>query len=175
VNERAHIPVLPAETLGALALREGETFVDATAGLGGHAALAAAMLGPTGRVVLNALDPGNLAHAADEVSAAAGAPVVARIQGSFADLPQTLVRRGIVADAVLADLGFASSQMDDPGRGFSIRADGPLDMRLDPRGPLTAAELVNTLPDGVNLISIKQSGDRVTIEGVAESKGRVSS
>jgi 16S rRNA (cytosine1402-N4)-methyltransferase len=147
LDEYAHIPVLLAETLRGLSLREGETYVDATAGLGGHAVAAAAMLGPGGRVVLNDLDPGNLARAGERVSAAAGAQVVATIRGSFADLPMALVRRGIRADAALADLGFASSQMNDPGRGFSIRSDGPLDMRLDPRGPVTAAELVNTLPE----------------------------
>jgi len=147
MDEKAHIPVLLAETLGALALREGETYVDATAGLGGHAAAAAAMAGPAGRVILNDLDPGNLARAADRVSAAAGAPVVASIRGSFADLPMALIRRGMLADAVLADLGFSSSQMDDPARGFSIRSDGPLDMRLDPGGPVTASELVHTLPE----------------------------
>src|SRR5690606_25223070 len=147
VDQPSHTPVLLEETLQALQLREGETFVDATAGLGGHASAAAAMLGPGGKVVLNDLDPGNLAAAAERVSAAAGAPVVARIQGSYADLPRALGRRGILADAVLADLGFSSSQMDDPSRGFSIRSDGPLDMRLDPGGPVTAAELVATLPE----------------------------
>ncbi|MFG0284216.1 MAG: 16S rRNA (cytosine(1402)-N(4))-methyltransferase RsmH [Phycisphaerales bacterium JB039] len=141
-----HNPVLLAETLAALQLRPGETFVDATAGLGGHAAAAARAVGPGGRIVLNDLDPGNLEAAGARVREAAGCEVV-MIRGNFADLPRALGQRGIGADALLADLGFASSQMDDAARGFSMRGDGPLDMRLDPAGPVTAAELIGTLPE----------------------------
>jgi len=142
-----HAPVLLAETIAALGPQPGQTLVDCTAGLGGHSAAIAAGLGATGRVVLVDLDPGNLERARDHVSAMDDPPEVIAWQGSFAQAPQMLSERGIRADLLLADLGFASTQIDDPARGFSFRGDGPLDMRLDPSAPITCAELVNTLDE----------------------------
>ncbi|TVQ63123.1 MAG: 16S rRNA (cytosine(1402)-N(4))-methyltransferase [Phycisphaerales bacterium] len=142
-----HVPVLPAEVLERLDPRPGETYLDCTAGLGGHAVLIAPRLVPGGTVILNDLDEGNLARARASVEAAAPGIRVESIHGNFADLPRVMLERGLAADMVLADLGFSSNQVDDAGRGLSFRADGPLDMRLDPSAPITAAELVNTLPE----------------------------
>ena len=161
-----HIPVLLAETIEALRLRSGDTFVEATAGLGGHAEAAARLVGPGGRIVLNDLDPGNLRRAAQRVGAAAGCELVA-IHGNFAELPRALPARGLGADALLADLGFASSQMDDPERGLSMRADGPLDMRLDPAGPVTAAELINTLPSAEMARILREFGEEPAAARIA--------
>lgn len=148
MHERpAHIPVLIGEVLERLAPRPGETFVDCTAGLGGHAAAVARRLVPGGRVVLNDLDPGNLERAYARVREAAPGVEVVTIRGNFAELPRRLGGMGHSAAMVLADLGFASTQMDEPARGFSFQREGPLDMRLDPSGPVTAAELVATLPE----------------------------
>jgi 16S rRNA (cytosine1402-N4)-methyltransferase len=124
-----------------LAPRAGETLADCTAGLGGHAAIFARAMG-VGRVVLNDVDPSNLAIAERTVREAAPACEVLAIRGNYAGLPHALRERGIVADMVLADLGFSSNQMDDPSRGFSFMRDGPLDMRLDPSLPTSARELV---------------------------------
>lgn len=137
----AHIPVLLDEVVGLLDAQPGETYVDGTAGLGGHAAAIAPGLAPNGRVVLNDLDPENLERAEARVREAGDVEVVA-IHGSFADLPAALSERGITADCFLADLGFASNQVDDPERGLSFRRDGPLDMRLDPTQGPTAADLI---------------------------------
>jgi len=151
-DELNHIPVLPSEVVELLDPQPGEVFVDCTAGLGGHAALIAAKIGPTGTIVLNDLDQGNLDRAKSFVSSVlcpddpASAKVHA-ICGNFADLPAKLKAMGISADMILADLGFASTQVDDPERGLSFRFSGPLDMRLDQSTPITAAELVNTLPE----------------------------
>lgn len=134
------------EVLRVLHPKPGETCVDCTAGLGGHAAAVGAILGSAGRVVLNDLDAGNLKRATATVEAT-GTPVTA-IHGNFAELPWALTERGIAADMVLADLGFASSQVDDADRGLSFMRDGPLDMRLDPSKGLTAADLVNRAPEG---------------------------
>ncbi len=147
MGQAGHIPVMLEGVLDALAPAAGETYVDCTAGLGGHAAAVGARLGPAGRVVLGDLDPGNLERAEAEVRRS-GVGEVVGVRGSFTDLPRRLAELGIGADLVLADLGFASPQVDDPGRGLSFRAEGPLDMRLDPSGPVTAAELVNTMPEG---------------------------
>ncbi len=142
-GERAHEPVLAREVVELLDPRPGGTILDCTAGLGGHGALLAARVGASGRVILNDLDPGHLERAAARVRASSEA-MVETLRGNFAEAPRKLAERGWSADVVLADLGFASSQVEDPERGLSFRREGPLDMRLDPEGPLTAAELVNT-------------------------------
>jgi len=143
-----HFPVLPAETLAALDPKPGEVYLDCTAGLGGHAAAVGARLGPTGTVVLTDLDAGNLSSAKARVEALPHAPCVVTIHANFAEAPRRLVELGLSANTVLADLGFASTQVDDPARGFSFQREGPLDMRLDASpGKQSAAHLVNTLPE----------------------------
>lgn len=140
-----HVPVLPAEVLELLAPEPGQTMLDCTAGLGGHAAAVAERLGDTGTVVLNDLDPANLARATARLEQT-GVRVIA-VRGPFDDAPAELERRGIRADMVLADLGFASTQVDDPRRGLSFQNEGPLDMRLDPEHGATAADLVADLAE----------------------------
>ena len=144
---RGHAPVLLDETIEALDPQPGQTLLDCTAGLGGHSAAIAGRLGSAGRVVLVDLDQGNLDRAMANVSGIDDPPEVIAIHGSFAQTPRELAERGVIVDLVLADLGFASTQVDDPARGFSFRGDGPLDMRMDPTGPITCEELVNTLTE----------------------------
>jgi len=147
--ELGHIPVLPREVVELLAPKAGETYVDCTAGLGGHASLVGPLVGVSGRIVLNDVDDGNLGKAAAAVRRVCGegCPEIVTIRGNFAELPHALGERGIRGDMVLADLGFSSNQVDDPARGLSFRLDGPLDMRLDPGLKLSAADLVNGLPE----------------------------
>ena len=154
----SHTPVLIDEVVELLDPRPGCVYVDATAGLGGHAAIIAKRLGPGGLVILNDLDAGNLERAARLVEDAAGIEVVP-IHGSFAELPRILESRGIQADMVLADLGFSSNQVADPDRGFSFRVDGPLDMRLDPNSQLTVAAMINELSEGELADVIFQYGE----------------
>jgi len=138
-----HIPVLSRQVLELLEPNEGDVYVDATAGLGGHAAMVAERIGSSGTVVLNDLDAGNLERAEARLRESGYQGEVRAIHGSFADLPRRLEEMGLRADAVLADLGFASNQVDDPERGLTFRGDGPLDMRLDRSRGITAAEVVN--------------------------------
>ncbi len=148
--EPEHVPVLRERTLALLAPREGEVFVDATCGLGGHAAMIAGRLGKRGVVVLNDLDPSHLPIAQERVRRACPerqVPQIETIHGSFALLGDRLIKRGIRCDMLLADLGFSSDQVDDPSRGLSFREDGPLDMRLDPTSGVPASVLVNELPE----------------------------
>lgn len=154
-----HIPVLLREVSDLLGPAGGDALVDCTAGLGGHAAAIAPSLAPRGRVVINDLDPGNLERAEARVRAAAAEVEITPVRGNFAALPRRLAREGIAADLVLADLGFASTQMDDPGRGFAFSREGPLDMRLDPAAPITAAELVATLPEAELVRILRDYGE----------------
>jgi 16S rRNA (cytosine1402-N4)-methyltransferase len=139
-----HVPVLPAEVLRLLDPQPGETWADCTIGGGGHARLIAERIMPAGRLIGLDQDPGMLERARPRL---AGLPVEL-VHANFDQLPEVLHNRGIeTVDGVLADLGFASDQMEHAGRGFSFRDDGPLDMRLDPTEGTTAAELVNTLSE----------------------------
>jgi len=170
--EYGHVPVLPAEVLAALSPEPGQTYLDCTAGLGGHAAAVAERLGSGGRVVLCDLDPGNLERAAAKVREAMGGAAEDRLvvlRSNFAHAPAELRRRGLSADLVLADLGFASTQVDDPERGLSFRADGPLDMRLDPNAPVTAEELVNTLPERELERAIRSFGEDPNARRIARN------
>ncbi|MBO6739386.1 MAG: 16S rRNA (cytosine(1402)-N(4))-methyltransferase RsmH [Phycisphaerales bacterium] len=151
-DELTHIPVLPSEVIELLDPQPGQVYVDCTAGLGGHACMVAEHLGPEGTIVLNDMDQGNLDLAKASVASTLrpddpGSARVHAIRGNFSELPRALGELGLQADMVLADLGFASTQVDDPERGLSFRFSGPLDMRLDPSMPITAEELVNTLPE----------------------------
>ena len=137
----AHVPVLEGQVVGGLRPRPGARLVDATIGLGGHAAalLAAA---PDTRLLGIDRDPSALASTRARL-AAYGDRVVLR-HGSFAALRAHLDAVGWdAADAIVVDLGVSSLQLDDPTRGFSFRAAGPLDMRMDPGAARSAAALVN--------------------------------
>ena len=133
--------MLLGEILDVLSPRSGQVYVDLTAGRGGHAVAVSRLLGPTGRVALFDLDAGNLDYATKRVGEALGSQPVA-VHGSFVSVGRELDARGLQTDLMLADLGFASTQVDDAARGLSFMRDGPLDMRLDPRSGMTAAEFV---------------------------------
>ncbi len=136
-----HIPVLLPEVLHALSPRDGATYLDATFGGGGYAT-----------AILAAADCTLWAIDRDPDAIARGAALAERfpgrlhvVHGSFAGMLSLLADRGVERlDGVVMDLGLSSFQIDDPARGFSFRADGPLDMRMDRAGP-TAADLVATL------------------------------
>jgi len=123
--------VLVEEALDALALEAGGFYVDATFGRGGHTARILEALGGEGRVLAIDRDPQAIAAGRERF---AHELRLALVQASFADL-RTLVpayAQGRPCRGVLFDLGVSSPQLDDPSRGFSFRADGPLDMRMDP-------------------------------------------
>jgi 16S rRNA (cytosine1402-N4)-methyltransferase len=159
VSDSGHTPVLLAEALAILSPRAGEVYLDCTAGLGGHSAEIAARLVPDGTVILNDADPGNVARARARVEVGAAGLRIATLHGNFADAPRRVRELGLAADMVLADLGFASSQMEDAARGLSFMREGPLDMRFDPSSPVTAAELVGTLPEGELVRILREYGE----------------
>jgi len=140
----AHRPVMPREVLSYLAPSPGRTVVDATVGCAGHARQILPRLLPGGCLIGVDRDPRMLAAARDALSAFPRASY-RLFEASYDDLPEVLKAVGVpVVDGMLLDAGFCSAQMDDPERGLSYRADGPLDMRYAPEGP-TAADLLARL------------------------------
>jgi 16S rRNA (cytosine1402-N4)-methyltransferase len=134
-----------AESLQYLALRPEGTYVDVTAGLGGHTGAIAARL-TTGTVIALDRDAESLEKARENT--AAWAERIRYRQARFSELPQALEALGIrKIDGLLADLGVSRYQLTEPERGFSLASSGPLDMRMDRSQALTAAELVNTLSE----------------------------
>ncbi|HKQ00083.1 MAG TPA: 16S rRNA (cytosine(1402)-N(4))-methyltransferase RsmH, partial [Actinomycetes bacterium] len=140
-----HEPVLVDRVTELLRPRPGGTFVDATLGLGGHSERLLEATAPDGRVIGLDRDPAALALARTRL-AWAGDRLQA-VAASFEDLAEVARRLGLDAvDGVLYDLGVSSLQLDEGDRGFSYRADAPLDMRMDPTTGITAAEVVATYP-----------------------------
>ncbi len=135
-----HESVLLTETVERLAAQPGRVIVDGTLGGGGHAA---ALLAAGARVIGIDQDPEAIAFARQRLGDAADFTAV---RGSFAQMAELLDGLGIgKVDGILADLGVSSRQIDAPERGFSFMHDGPLDMRMNPDAPITAAHLVNTM------------------------------
>jgi 16S rRNA (cytosine1402-N4)-methyltransferase len=142
-----HVPVLLGEVLEGLQVQSGGTYIDGTVGAGGHSA---AILEQADSVRLLGLDvdPVALGIASERLRGSIEQGRVRLVQSNFAKLDEVTRQEGFSpADGVLLDLGVSSMQLDTPDRGFSFRADGPLDMRLDPRATVTAADLVNGLPE----------------------------
>ena len=133
---RSHVPVLLAETLEGLRVVRDGIYLDGTYGRGGHAREVLARLGPQGRLLVMDRDPDAIADAEKELGAD---PRVAIRHASFAGLADWEETAGGL-DGVLFDLGVSSPQLDEPARGFSFQADGPLDMRMDPTRGTSAAD-----------------------------------
>src|SRR5262245_44134057 len=141
-TEADHVPVLADEARELLAVRPGETVVDATFGAGGHARLLADDLQGDGKLVAIDRDPTAKSYF-DRFKAAAG--VDARfLRGDFSLVLAQLAANDVLADAILLDIGVSSMQVDRPERGFSYATDAPLDMRMDPTSSPTAAEILAT-------------------------------
>jgi len=130
-----HRPVLESEAIAALAVKAAGIYVDGTFGRGGHSRAILAQLGPQGRLIALDRDPEAAAAAR-----ASGDPRFSFVHTKFSDLSALPP----MVDGMLFDLGVSSPQLDDPKRGFSFRADGPLDMRMDPGSSPNAAEWLAT-------------------------------
>jgi 16S rRNA (cytosine1402-N4)-methyltransferase len=137
-----HVPVLAQEVRAALAVQPGETVVDATFGAGGHAALLAADLQGRGKLIAIDQDA-SVRPYFERLQQQLGGVQSRFLRGNFAVVLEQLAANDVRADAILLDLGVSSMQLDRPERGFSYRADAPLDMRMDATAELSAKELVN--------------------------------
>jgi 16S rRNA (cytosine1402-N4)-methyltransferase len=161
-RELSHVPVLLKEAIDFLNVRRGGTYIDATVGLGGHSYEIAKRLGAPGHLIGLDKDPAALERARAVLGVGSSVlgesdrlpetydlrpdwPTITLLQCSFAEVGQRFGRA--FADGLLADVGVSSLQLDDAARGFSFQADGPLDMRMDPRSERTAEQVVNHLDE----------------------------
>jgi 16S rRNA (cytosine1402-N4)-methyltransferase len=166
-REVRHVPVLLGAVLDILDPRPGQIIVDCTLGLGGHSAAILERIGPTGRLIGIDFDPANIAMARETLGKIGGAFELHH--GNFAALPTILAAAGVdCVDAVLADLGVASPQIDDPSRGFSYRQPGPLDMRMDPTRGRTAAAIINQISQHELESALLELGDETDAPRIAE-------
>jgi 16S rRNA (cytosine1402-N4)-methyltransferase len=161
-----HIPVLLREAVEILNLQKGDVAVDATLGGGGHTRAILSNVLPGGRVVAFDADERAVGRFRKSAESDAGLREAIKKESlvvvgeNFSRIKETLESLGIgEIDAVLADFGFSSDQMDDPERGFSFRSDGPLDMRLDERTETTAADIVNGWSDEALATCFRDYGD----------------
>jgi 16S rRNA (cytosine1402-N4)-methyltransferase len=136
IPDGGHLPVLLEEAVAALAIRPEGVYVDATFGRGGHSRHMLAHLGPRGRLVALDRDP-----AAEAVARTWRDARFRFHRAWFSELADVLDAERIAEiDGLLLDLGVSSPQLDEPSRGFTLREDGPLDMRMDPTRGESAAQ-----------------------------------
>jgi 16S rRNA (cytosine1402-N4)-methyltransferase len=169
-NETDHVPVLAEEVRELLAIRPGETVVDATFGAGGHAAILAADLRGKGRFIAVDRDP-SVRPYFEGFRRHAG--VQSRfLRGEASAVLDQLAENGVHADAILLDLGVSSMQIDRPERGFSYAVDAPLDMRMDPTADLSAADFVNEEPERELAHIFRSYGEERYAKQIARAIGR---
>jgi 16S rRNA (cytosine1402-N4)-methyltransferase len=154
-GQAGHVPVLLKEAIDFLAVRGGGTYLDATVGLGGHSYEIAKRLGAPGHLIGLDKDPAALGIARERLVVGRSSlvvsenqqrdwPTIELLHTSFSDFANDARRKTNDGfDGILADVGVSSLQFDDPARGFSFQAEGPLDMRMNPQAELTAEQVVN--------------------------------
>jgi 16S rRNA (cytosine1402-N4)-methyltransferase len=160
-----HLPVLLSELTAQLAPELGQLAVDCTFGGGGHARRIAQLLGSEGTLVCMDRDPAAESRFA---TFAASAPCRVRFIGAdYAEGLRTLRGEGIHPDMIFMDLGMSSMQVDAWERGFSYAYDAPLDMRMDTRQELTAADIVNEWPESRIANALRRFGEERYAGGIA--------
>jgi 16S rRNA (cytosine1402-N4)-methyltransferase len=162
-----HLPVLMNQVLDALAPAPGMTIVDCTLGLGGHSCELLRRITPHGKLIAIDFDPRNIEIARAKLQNTGGDFQI--FHNNFAALPTILQETGIEkVDGVLADLGVASPQIDDPARGFSYKQSGPLDMRMDPTRGSPASILINRLSEREIAEALLEYGDEEDATKIAK-------
>jgi 16S rRNA (cytosine1402-N4)-methyltransferase len=162
-QNKEHIPVLLTQTLTYLDPREGDSYLDLTAGYAGHAAAVLERTqNPKGTVLVDR-DP-NAVKKLKERFAEQGVEI---IQKDFLLASKKLAAEGKKFNLILADLGISSPHLNEASRGFSIKADGPLDMRMDTTQELTAEEVVNTYSEEELAEILKKYGEEPKARQIA--------
>jgi 16S rRNA (cytosine1402-N4)-methyltransferase len=162
--QQPHQPVLLEQVVELLAPNKGETYLDLTAGYGGHAR---AIIGKIGTASLATLvDRDEYAISSLQPLGEAGARI---IKSDFASAATELMETGEQFDMILIDLGVSSPQLDNGERGFSIQRPGPLDMRMDQMQSMTAADLINTYPMERLAQIIREYGEEPKARAIAKA------
>ncbi len=166
MTESPHIPVLLAPTLALLEVRQGGRYIDGTVGGGGHALAILEASGPDGRLLGLDQDP----QALQIAGARLPNDQVVLVNANFRDLQRVASEHGFTnVDGILLDLGVSSLQFDTAERGFAFQHDAPLDMRMSPATPVTAADLVNSLPEGELADIIYEYGEEPASRRIARA------
>jgi len=154
----SHTPVLPEETIEALAVQAGGRYIDCTLGGSGHAAAILEHSSPGGQLLGIDADPEAIKLARSRLEAYSGSTVL--VSQNFVNLRSICTKYNFYpVHGILFDLGLSSLQLNGNGRGFSFRHDAPLDMRLNPHQPVTAADIINTFPETKLARLIKAFGE----------------
>lgn len=163
-HNNSHVPVLLEATLQLLAPNLGESYLDLTAGYGGHALKVLSNLGDTSEMTL--VDRDENAVVALESSELSSARI---IHQDFASAAQTLHDEGKQFDMILIDLGVSSPHLDNAERGFSFQTEAPLDMRMDSRQEVTASKIVNSASKDKLISILKSYGEEPKAKVIAEA------
>jgi 16S rRNA (cytosine1402-N4)-methyltransferase len=140
VNNKPHEPVLLREVIENLSPQKGDSYLDLTAGFGGHASAAAKLVGPSGKLTLIDRDSDAISYLND----LSGSDKRVRIiHDDFLSASKSLLRENQKFDCILADVGVSSHHIDENTRGFSFSREGPLDMRMDKRQKISAQDVIN--------------------------------
>lgn len=164
-----HRPIMVEELMAALRPQPGETAVDGTLGYGGHARELLARILPGGRLLGLDVDPVELPKTEARLRALGFGPdAFTAWRSNFAGLPQVLAQADVSgADVILADLGVSSMQLDDPARGFSVKQEGPLDMRMNTQRGLAAGALLERMSVGDLAELLRENADEPEAEALA--------
>jgi len=154
----SHTPVLPEETIEALAVQPGGRYIDCTLGAGGHAAAILGRSSPGGQLLGIDADPEAIKIAGARLEAYSGSTLL--VNQNFVNLRAICIKYHFFpVHGILFDLGLSSVQLNGSGRGFSFQHDAPLDMRLSPSQQVTAADIVNTSSEAELARLIKTFGE----------------
>lgn len=145
MNNQKHIPVLLPEVIGLLKPKEGDSYLDLTAGYGGHASAIKKNLGQAGKATLVDRDQEAVQALREAFSEDRNVEI---IHNDFLAASQALRETGKKYDVILADLGVSSQHFNNSKRGFSFSKTGPIDMRMDRGQKLTAEEIINKFSSG---------------------------
>ena len=163
-----HSPVLLNEVLDGLEVKAGGTYIDCTLGPGGHTRAILERSNPNGRLL--GIDQDPTAIQLSENQLISYGDRVTLVRDSFVRLKANASVEGFIpSDGVLLDLGVSSLQLDNGERGFSLQKDGPLDMRMDPEGEMTAEHLVNELTEAELADIIVKYGEERKAKAIARA------
>ena len=153
MSQAEHVSVLLEESVAALAIKPGGTYLDGTFGRGGHSRAILSALSSSGRLIAFDKDP----QAESSAAQFSDDPRFEFVPASFADVLGRVAKSEL--DGILLDLGVSSPQLDNAERGFGFSDDGPLDMRMDTRSGITAAEWLESASEAAIADVIKTYGE----------------